>query len=78
MPTKSLSIESSADAPVRLSVRMNDGEIIQMPGWRFSPTLLADTKPFARSARTRTRRITQGTTGRRRSQRMLSMNLVLS
>jgi hypothetical protein len=46
MPTKSLSAEASVDASLRLSVRMNDGEIIQVPAWRLSPALLADTTPF--------------------------------
>jgi hypothetical protein len=46
MPTKSLSTESSVDALLRLSGRMNEGEIIQVPAWRLSPALLADTKPF--------------------------------
>jgi hypothetical protein len=46
MPTKSLSHALLDAGSLQLSIRNNDGDIVRLPGWQLSPSLVSDTKPF--------------------------------
>jgi TnsA endonuclease N terminal len=46
MPTKSLADSSTWSGSAQLSLRTDDGDIIHVPAWRLSPSLMLDTRPF--------------------------------